>query len=106
MVKSTRVGNRLVWSPDSVPVDNYEVKDSVAVKADPNHAMDEKPTVERPRYVVFFTGATACGKSTIAKHVTNKLNLTFLEGDDVRQKKDLSRPILLSPKPQTNRSPG
>lgn len=46
--------------------------------------MSEKPTAERPRYVVFFTGATACGKSTIAKHVADKLNLTFLEGDDVR----------------------
>lgn len=46
--------------------------------------MDVKPTAERPRYVVFFTGATACGKSTIAKHVADNLGLTFLEGDDVR----------------------
>lgn len=48
--------------------------------------MGEKPTAERPRYVFFFTGATACGKSTIAKHVADNLNLTFLEGDDVRHK--------------------
>lgn len=46
--------------------------------------MSEKPTEERPRYVFFFTGATACGKSTIAKHVADNLSLTFLEGDDVR----------------------
>lgn len=46
--------------------------------------MSEKPTEEKPRYVFFFTGATACGKSTIAKHVADNLNLTFLEGDDVR----------------------
>lgn len=45
--------------------------------------MSEKPTEERPRYVFFFTGATACGKSTIAKHVADNLSLTFLEGDDV-----------------------
>lgn len=45
---------------------------------------NQKPTVERPRYVFFFTGATACGKSTIAKHVADNLSLTFLEGDDVR----------------------
>lgn len=51
--------------------------------------MGEKPTAERPRYVFFFTGATACGKSTIAKHVADNLNLTFLEGDDVRH--DISR---------------
>lgn len=50
-----------------------------------NHTMGEKPTEERPRYVLFFTGATACGKSTIAKHVADNLSLTFLEGDDVRQ---------------------
>lgn len=42
-----------------------------------------KPTEDRPRYVFFFTGPTACGKSTIAKHVADKLNLSFLEGDDV-----------------------
>lgn len=42
-----------------------------------------KPTEDRPRYVFFFTGPTACGKSTIAKYVADQLNLTFLEGDDV-----------------------
>lgn len=56
--------------------------------------MNVKPTAERPRYVVFFTGATACGKSTIAKHVADKLSLTFLEGDDVRP--------MPSPRPEAN----
>lgn len=46
--------------------------------------MVPKPTPEHPRYVFFFTGPTACGKSTIAKYVADNLNLTFLEGDDVR----------------------
>lgn len=42
-----------------------------------------KPTEHRPRYVFFFTGPTACGKSTVAKHVADQLDLSFLEGDDV-----------------------
>lgn len=56
--------------------------------------MSEKPTEERPRYVFFFTGATACGKSTIAKHVADNLSLTFLEGDDVRHCSPLLTPGL------------
>ena len=35
------------------------------------------------RWIWFVTGPTACGKTTIAKFVAEKLNLTFLEGDDV-----------------------
>lgn len=42
-----------------------------------------KPTEEKPRYVFFFTGPTACGKSTIAKYVADSMNFFFLEGDDV-----------------------
>lgn len=42
-----------------------------------------RPTEDRPRYVFFFTGPTACGKSTVAKYVADKLNFSFLEGDDV-----------------------
>lgn len=42
-----------------------------------------KPTEDRPRYVFFITGPTACGKSTVAKYVADQLNLSFLEGDDV-----------------------
>ncbi|KAI3395833.1 hypothetical protein diail_846 [Diaporthe ilicicola] len=51
----------------------------------------QKPTVERPRYVIFFTGATACGKSTVAKHVADNLNLTFLEGDDFHPKANVEK---------------
>ncbi|KAK2608067.1 hypothetical protein N8I77_006702 [Diaporthe amygdali] len=53
--------------------------------------MTEKPTTERPRYVFFFTGATACGKSTIAKHVADNLDLTFLEGDDFHPKANVEK---------------
>lgn len=42
-----------------------------------------KPTQEKPRYVFFFTGPTASGKSTVAKYVANNMNFFFLEGDDV-----------------------
>lgn len=42
-----------------------------------------KPTSEKPRYVFFFTGPTASGKSTVAKYVADKMNFFFLEGDDV-----------------------
>lgn len=49
----------------------------------------EKPTPERPRFVFFFTGPTACGKSTVAKYVADQLNLSFLEGDDVRRNSSL-----------------
>ncbi|KAF3763346.1 hypothetical protein M406DRAFT_94350 [Cryphonectria parasitica EP155] len=50
-----------------------------------------KPTEERPRYVFFFTGPTACGKSTIAKYVADRLHLTFLEGDDFHPRANIEK---------------
>lgn len=56
-----------------------------------------KPTEENPRYVFFFTGPTACGKSTIAKHVADRFNFSFLEGDDVRPQPPPLTPSLTNP---------
>ncbi|KUI61545.1 hypothetical protein VP1G_08736 [Cytospora mali] len=53
--------------------------------------MVPNPTPERPRYVIFFTGPTACGKSTIAKYVADQLNLSFLEGDDFHPKANVEK---------------
>jgi gluconokinase len=36
------------------------------------------------RWIWFVTGPTACGKTTVAKFVAEKLDITFMEGDDVR----------------------
>ncbi|KAL2020610.1 hypothetical protein VTK56DRAFT_8100 [Thermocarpiscus australiensis] len=41
--------------------------------ADPAH---------RRRWVWFVAGPTACGKTTIAKHLAQELGFTFVEGDD------------------------
>jgi gluconokinase len=38
----------------------------------------------RPRWIWFITGPTACGKTTVAKALAQTLGLTFVEGDDVR----------------------
>ncbi|ROV87406.1 hypothetical protein VSDG_09676 [Cytospora chrysosperma] len=53
--------------------------------------MVPKPTPERPRYVFFFTGPTACGKSTVAKYVADNLDLSFLEGDDFHPKANVDK---------------
>jgi hypothetical protein len=37
-----------------------------------------------PRWVWFITGPTACGKTTVAKALSQALGFTFVEGDDVR----------------------
>jgi gluconokinase len=44
---------------------------------------DVDAALKTERYVWFITGPTACGKTTVAKYLAEKLNLTFLEGDDV-----------------------
>lgn len=38
-------------------------------------------------WVWFITGPTACGKTTIAKYLADKLGMSFVEGDDVRNNK-------------------
>lgn len=46
-------------------------------------APEKKPKIEH-RWIWFVTGPTACGKTTIAKALAENLNLTYVEGDDVR----------------------
>ncbi|KAL2128317.1 hypothetical protein VTI74DRAFT_9358 [Chaetomium olivicolor] len=36
------------------------------------------------RWIWFIAGPTACGKTTIAKYLAERLGFTFVEGDDVR----------------------
>lgn len=36
------------------------------------------------RWILFVSGPTASGKTSIAKYLAEKLNLKFVEGDDVR----------------------
>ena len=47
--------------------------------------MGENVKAEQHRWIFFVTGPTACGKTTVAKVIAEKLNLTFLEGDDVSE---------------------
>jgi gluconokinase len=35
------------------------------------------------RWIIFVTGPTACGKTTIARYIAEQINARFLEGDDV-----------------------
>lgn len=37
------------------------------------------------RWVLFVSGPTASGKTSIAKYLAEKLNLKYVEGDDVSQ---------------------
>ncbi|KAI3555068.1 thermoresistant glucokinase family carbohydrate kinase [Colletotrichum abscissum] len=40
--------------------------------------------MSRPKqHIVFLTGPTGTGKTTIAKYLTDSLRMTFIEGDDV-----------------------
>jgi Cdc6-like AAA superfamily ATPase len=43
-----------------------------------------KPAPEGHRWILFVSGPTASGKTSIAKFIAEKLNLKFVEGDDVR----------------------
>jgi gluconokinase len=48
-------------------------------------------TAQQARWIFFVTGPTACGKTTVAKFIAEKLNLTFLEGDDVSHSHERAR---------------
>lgn len=43
------------------------------------------------RWIWFVTGPTACGKTTVGKFIAEKLNITFLEGDDFHPKANLDK---------------
>jgi Cdc6-like AAA superfamily ATPase len=40
-------------------------------------------TPDNPRWILFVTGPTACGKTTVAKYLAEQLPAKYLEGDDV-----------------------
>ncbi len=42
------------------------------------------------KWIFFITGATACGKTTVAKYLAREMGLQYIEGDDV------SKPIAKS----------
>jgi adenylylsulfate kinase len=71
--------------------------------SDPVHVVWHEHHVERPRgCVVWFTGLSGCGKSTVANHVDFKLHALgrpsfVLDGDNVRHTLNAS-PALLEPK--------
>ncbi|CCF37083.1 shikimate kinase [Colletotrichum higginsianum] len=46
----------------------------------------------RPKqHIVFLTGPTGTGKTTIAKHLTESLHMTFIEGDDYHPKENVEK---------------
>ncbi|KAM7216801.1 P-loop containing nucleoside triphosphate hydrolase protein [Rhypophila decipiens] len=49
------------------------------------------PEHEQKRWIWFITGPTACGKTTIAKALAEKLNFTFVEGDDYHPKANVEK---------------
>ncbi|KAJ9145089.1 Gluconokinase [Pleurostoma richardsiae] len=52
---------------------------------------EEVQSRERYRYIIFVTGPTACGKTTVAKVVADDLGLTYLEGDDFHPKANVEK---------------
>lgn len=43
-----------------------------------------KPAPEGHRWILFVSGPTASGKTSVAKFIAKELDLKFVEGDDVR----------------------
>jgi gluconokinase len=48
-----------------------------------NGPHNNKNASEAHRWVVFVAGATASGKTTVAKYLASSLDAQFVEGDDV-----------------------
>jgi gluconokinase len=42
-----------------------------------------KPVPKDHRWILFVSGPTASGKTSVANFIAEKLNLKFVEGDDV-----------------------
>ncbi|OAA63424.1 Carbohydrate kinase, thermoresistant glucokinase [Niveomyces insectorum RCEF 264] len=43
------------------------------------------------RWIVFVTGATACGKTVTAQYLANKLHAKYIEGDDFHPKANIDK---------------
>ena len=37
------------------------------------------------KHIIYITGPAGCGKTTVAKAIAEKLDMTYVEGDDVSQ---------------------
>ncbi|TGZ79717.1 carbohydrate kinase [Ascodesmis nigricans] len=46
---------------------------------------------EEPQYIFVIAGPSGCGKSSVAKHVAEQLNYTFIEGDDCHSKENKAK---------------
>ncbi|KAK2049585.1 thermoresistant glucokinase family carbohydrate kinase [Colletotrichum somersetense] len=48
--------------------------------------------MSRPKqHIIFLTGPTGSGKTTIAKYLTESLHMTFIEGDDYHPKENVEK---------------
>lgn len=59
---------------------------SVATKPSTIHLRGKVHSVPREqqlRHIWIITGPAGCGKSTVAQFLANRLNLPYIEGDDV-----------------------
>src|SRR5689334_17003921 len=44
---------------------------------------DTQVTSRNEKWIIFVTGLTACGKTTVAKYLAAEMGLEYVEGDDV-----------------------
>ncbi|KAJ4251508.1 hypothetical protein NW762_011495 [Fusarium torreyae] len=50
-----------------------------------------KPVPEGHRWILFVSGPTASGKTSVAKYLAEKLDLKFVEGDDFHPKTNIDK---------------